>query len=57
MARKQIRSIIEEMIPYYIQYNRSIMDIAAYFNKNSVAPKQLVEDNYKWDIQKKDEDI
>jgi len=51
----KIQSLIAKMIPYYNMYNRSIIEIAAYFNKNSIPPKELPEHDYKWNIQK-DED-
>ena len=48
----KIQSLIEQMIPYYHSYNRSIMAIAAYFVENSIPPKKLPEHDYKWNIQK-----
>jgi hypothetical protein len=49
---KDIRSIIKRMIPYYYMYNQAIINIASYFNKNSIPPKELPAHNYEWDIQK-----
>ena len=46
------KSIIEKMFIHHLKYERAMINIASYFNKNSTPSKELPEHNYQWDIQK-----
>jgi len=42
------KSIIELMIPYYIEYNKYMLKIVSEANKLMIKPKELPSHDYKW---------